>query len=106
MVDILEPPTPGYVAQMTGMLTRKKYTKATMYVDKATGYGFINIKITGSTSKTTTEKCIPGPYVKPQSGYDPIPYQEWSFLCKQAVERLPPEKASYAICIHGCTQIE
>lgn len=35
-VDQLVPPTPGLVAQMTGILTTKRYKYATVFVDRAT----------------------------------------------------------------------
>jgi hypothetical protein len=41
LVDMLTYPTPGLIAQMTGTPTFRRYLHAAVYVDQATGYGFM-----------------------------------------------------------------
>jgi hypothetical protein len=43
-VDILTSPTPGFIAQMSGILTCVRYMHAEVYVDVATGYGYIHLQ--------------------------------------------------------------
>ena len=45
-VDQLISPTPGFIAQMCGILTTKRYTCATVYVDQASKLGFAWIQKT------------------------------------------------------------
>ena len=53
-VDQLIYPTPGFIAQVCGILTTKRYTCATVYVDQASKLGFVWIqKMT--TAKDTVE---------------------------------------------------
>ena len=53
-VDQLTSPTPGFIAQMCGILTTKRYTCATVYVDQASKLGFVWIQNT-TTAKITVE---------------------------------------------------
>ena len=55
-VDQLISPTPGLVAQMTGMLTTKRYTCATIYVDHFSGYSFVWLQKTTSADETLEGK--------------------------------------------------
>jgi hypothetical protein len=41
LFDMLTSPTPGLIAQMTKTSTYRRYLHAAVYVDQATGYGFI-----------------------------------------------------------------
>ena len=43
-VDMLISPTPGFIAQLTGILTKARYTCATIYVDKASRYGYVYLQ--------------------------------------------------------------
>jgi hypothetical protein len=48
-VDQMVSSTPGLIAQMRGIPTTKRYTCATVFVDQATGYGYIHLqKSTGA----------------------------------------------------------
>jgi Reverse transcriptase (RNA-dependent DNA polymerase) len=55
-VDFLTSPTPGLVAHMTGTPTSKRYHHAAVYVDNATGYGFIWLQKSISEEETITGK--------------------------------------------------
>ena len=55
-VDQLVSPTPGLVAQMTGKLTTKRYRYATVYVDQATGYGYVHLQKTATAEETIQGK--------------------------------------------------
>ena len=55
-VDQLVSPTPGLVAQMTGKLTTKRYRYATVYVDQATGYGYVHLQKTATAEETIEGK--------------------------------------------------
>ena len=54
-VDQMVSPTPGFVAQMTGILTMKKYKYATVYVDQSSRLGYVYLQKT-----TTAEETIKG----------------------------------------------
>ena len=56
-VDQLESSTPGLVAQMTGFLTKKRYKVATIFVDNATGFGFIWLQLGTSSAETLQGKA-------------------------------------------------
>ena len=43
-VDQMVSPTPGLIAQMTGILTNKRYRYATVYVDQATRLGYVYLQ--------------------------------------------------------------
>ena len=51
-VDMLQSPTPGLIAQLTGCLTTKRYNYATVYVDIATGYGMVIVQTTANVEET------------------------------------------------------
>ena len=55
-VDQMISPTPGLVAQMTGILTTKRYTCATVYVDQFSGYSFIWIQKSTGVDETLEGK--------------------------------------------------
>ena len=55
-VDMLASPTPGLVAQLTGILTRKRYKYATVYVDMATRYGYVVMQETATAEETILGK--------------------------------------------------
>jgi hypothetical protein len=54
-VDQLIPPTPGYIAQLRGTPTRKRYQAATIFVDQYSGAGFVHCQKT-----TTADETIEG----------------------------------------------
>jgi hypothetical protein len=54
-VDQLISPTPGYVAQLRGTPTTKRYQAATIFVDQYSGAGFIHLQ-----KSTTAEETIEG----------------------------------------------
>ena len=55
-VDQMVSPTPGLVAQMTGILTTKRYRYATVYIDQASKMGFIYLQKTASAEETLLSK--------------------------------------------------
>jgi hypothetical protein len=53
-IDQLESPTPGFVAQLKGALTKKRYRAATVFVDHASRLSYIHLQ-QGLTSEETVE---------------------------------------------------
>jgi hypothetical protein len=52
-IDQLVSPTPGYIAQLRGIPTRKRYQAATVFVDQYSGIGFVHVQ-----KSTTAEETI------------------------------------------------
>jgi hypothetical protein len=52
----LSSPTPGLIAQMTGYRTKQRYTTATVYVDQATGLGYVHLQKSTSAEETVDSK--------------------------------------------------
>lgn len=63
-VDQLVSPTPGFVAQMTGILTTARYTCATVYVDQASRLSFTYLQKTASAEETLEGKIAFELYAK------------------------------------------
>ena len=55
-VDMLYSPNPGFVAQMTGILTRKRYRYATVYVDHFSGFSYLHLQKTQDVQETLQSK--------------------------------------------------
>ena len=55
-VDILYSPSPGFIDQMTGHLTKKRYRYATIYVDHFSGYGYLYLQKTENLEETLQGK--------------------------------------------------
>ena len=55
-VDMLISPTPGFVAQMTGLLTKQRYRYATVFVDHYSGYGYLYLQKTQTVDETLEAK--------------------------------------------------
>ena len=55
-VDQLVSPTPGLIAQISGILTTKRYNYATVYVDQATSLGYVHLQKTASVEETLQSK--------------------------------------------------
>ena len=55
-MDQLISDTPGYVAQMTGIPTRKRYMAATVFVDQATRYTYTHLQYSTTAEETLTAK--------------------------------------------------
>jgi hypothetical protein len=55
-VDQMKSPTPGFIAQMTGILTTKCYEYATVYVDQYSSVGFLYLQKTASAEETLLGK--------------------------------------------------
>ena len=55
-VDQLVSPTPGLVAQLTGILTTKRYKYATVYVDQKSKLGFMWLQTTATADETLEGK--------------------------------------------------
>jgi hypothetical protein len=55
-VDQMKSPTPGFIAQMTGILTTRRYEYATVYVDQYSSIGFVYLQKTASAKETLLGK--------------------------------------------------
>ena len=55
-VDQMISPTLGLVAQMTGRPTTKRYKCATVYVDQATGLGYVHLQQSTGVEETLEGK--------------------------------------------------
>jgi hypothetical protein len=55
-VDQMKSPTPGFVAQGTGMLTTARYWYATVYVDQYSSVGYLYLQKTASAEETLLGK--------------------------------------------------
>ena len=55
-VDQMVSPTPGFIAQITGKLTTKRYKYATVYVDIASRYGYVHLQTSPNTEETVNGK--------------------------------------------------
>jgi Reverse transcriptase (RNA-dependent DNA polymerase) len=55
-VDQLRSPTPGFIAQLTGNLTKDRYNYATVFVDGYSGKGYVHLQKTQSASETLEAK--------------------------------------------------
>jgi hypothetical protein len=55
-VDQMKSPTPGYVAQLTGALTKDKYNYATVFVDGYSGKGYVHLQKTQNAKETIEAK--------------------------------------------------
>jgi len=63
-VDQLISPAPGFVAQMTGALTKKRYKCATVYVDQYSGLGYVYLQQTSNADETIKGKKAFEAYAK------------------------------------------
>ena len=57
-VDQLVFPTPGFIAQMIGKLTTKKYKYATIFMDQFSKAGYVHIQRTSTAEETLEGKRI------------------------------------------------
>jgi len=55
-VDMMVSPTPGLIAQMASLLTRKRYKYATVYVDQASRLGYLYLQQDSSVETTLKGK--------------------------------------------------
>ena len=55
-VDQLVSPTPGLIAQMTGILTTKRYKYATVYVDQFSRLGYVHLQRSSEAEETVQGK--------------------------------------------------
>lgn len=55
-VDQMRSPTPGLIAQMTGILTTKRYEYATIYVDHYSSFGFVYLQKSAGADETLEGK--------------------------------------------------
>jgi hypothetical protein len=55
-VDQLESPTPGFIGQMKGILTTKRYTTATIFVDHRSRMGFVYLQQSTNAEETLNAK--------------------------------------------------
>ena len=56
-VDQMTSPTAGLIAQMAGFLTRKRYKHATVFVDQASGFGYVHLQKSTSAEETLEAKA-------------------------------------------------
>jgi hypothetical protein len=56
-VDQLVSPTVGFIAQMTGKLTKKRYKYATVFVDQASKLGYVYFQKTSTVEETLEAKA-------------------------------------------------
>ena len=55
-VDMLNSPTPGFIAQSTGFLTTKRYNYACIYVDGYSGLGYVHLQKTADADEAIVGK--------------------------------------------------
>jgi hypothetical protein len=55
-VDQMVSPTPGFIAQMTGILTTKRYDYATIYVDNYSRLSYVHLQKTATAAETVEGK--------------------------------------------------
>jgi hypothetical protein len=55
-VDQLKSPTPGLIAQTTGILTTKRYAYASVFVDHSTRLGYVHLQKTQDVTETLEAK--------------------------------------------------
>ena len=88
--------TPGYVAQMSGIPTRRRYTTATIFVDQATRYTFINLQLSTSAEETILGKekfeKLMASYGNPVQAYHAdngvFASNDWKEHCRNQGQRL------------------
>ena len=64
-VDQMVSPTPGFIAQITGRLTTKRYKYATIFVDIATRYGYVHLQKSPDTQETVEGKMAFETHLRP-----------------------------------------
>ena len=55
-VDMLYSPSAGFVAQITGILTTKRYNYITVYIDHYSGYGYVHFQKSSDVTETLQSK--------------------------------------------------
>lgn len=55
-MDHLLSPAPGLIVQMSGFLTRDRYNCATIFVDRASTFMFIQVKLSTGAEETVQAK--------------------------------------------------
>ena len=55
-VDQLESPTPGFIAQLKGTLTKQHYIYATVFVDQYSRLSYVHLQRTITSDKTVQAK--------------------------------------------------
>jgi hypothetical protein len=55
---MIRSPTPGLIAQMSGWLTKKRYSYATVFVDHHSHFGFNHLQKTQSAEETLEGKTL------------------------------------------------
>jgi len=63
-VDQCESPTPGLVAQIKGIPTKKRYTCATVFVDLFSNFSFVHFQYTTNAQETLEAKLAFEYYAK------------------------------------------
>ena len=55
-VDQLESPTPGFIAQLKGTLTKQRYKYATVFVDQYSRLSYVHLQRTSTSNETVQAK--------------------------------------------------
>lgn len=63
-VDQMVSRVPGLVAQMAGFLTKKRYTTVTVFVDSASGHGYVHLQQSATVEATLEAKTAYERYAK------------------------------------------
>ena len=63
-VDQLESPTPGFIAQLKGTLTKQRYKYATVFVDQYSRLSYVHLQRTITSDETVQAKIAFERYVQ------------------------------------------
>ena len=95
-VDQLVSPTLGFIAQMTGKLTKKRYKYATIFVDQASRLGYIYFQKISTVKETleaetafqqyARDKCIIVKAYHTENGV--FRSNRWQEACKMEIQQL------------------
>ena len=95
-VDQLVSPAPGLIAQMTGILTTKRYKYATVYVDQASRLGYVHLQRSSDAEETVQGKVAFEQYMQSLGlvvkGYQAdngiFRANKWQHACKERGQSL------------------
>jgi hypothetical protein len=96
-VDQLSSPTPGLIAQMTGYRTKQRYTTATVYVDQATGLGYVHLQNL-SRGNGGEQESLRSLRKVTWRLHPTIPRRQWYFQGKLVVGNLQGIASNHHVC--------
>ena len=64
LVDQLESPTPGFIAQLKGTLTKQRYKYATVFVDQLSQLSYVQLQRTITSDETVQAKIAVERYIQ------------------------------------------